>query len=69
VYSRKRKQDCTYIIPAPAGATHLNKDMKVVAIPFAAPLCPCGWKMWSCFYISEFEYTFFPCVETGTVFK
>jgi len=31
-------------MPAPAGAKAFDKDIAVVAIPFAAPLCSCGYK-------------------------
>jgi hypothetical protein len=34
----------TYIMPAPAGAKAFDKDIAVVAIPFAAPLCSCGYE-------------------------
>ena len=34
----------TYIMPAPAGAKAFDKDIAVVATPFAAPLCSCGYK-------------------------
>jgi hypothetical protein len=33
--------------PAAAGAAALNKDIAVVDIPFAAPLCSCGYTLHS----------------------
>jgi hypothetical protein len=32
-------------MPAPAGAKAFDKDIAVVAIPFAAPLCSCGYEL------------------------
>lgn len=42
--------NCTYTIPAPAGATALEKDIKVFARPFAIPLWP-----WGCINIGIFK--------------
>jgi hypothetical protein len=52
--------------PAPAGAAALNKDIAVVDIPFAAPLCSCGYTLHSIEISDLFDNYFFARVSKET---